>query len=90
MENVMWSAIKLLWLRTEDKDLHPRAPELLGITRHWILRFAICDDHQHFGKTVSGAGRLTESISQNVVQSITWTNEREKSFTSLGVLRFKL
>lgn len=66
MENVRnW-----LWLHTEDKDLHPPAAELLGVTLHWILRFAICDDHQNSGKTFPGAGLLGESIFQHEVEGV--------------------
>lgn len=71
----MWNVINPLWQRTEDKDLHPPAAELLGVTLHWILRFAICDDHQHFGKTLPGAGRLGESVFQEVVEGIAWSKE---------------
>lgn len=71
----MWNVIKSFWLRTEDKDLHPPVPELLGVALHWILRFAICDDHQHFGKTLPGAGRLGESVFQEVVEGIACSNE---------------
>jgi len=73
----MWNVIKLLWPRTEDKDLHPSAPELLGIRLHWILRLAICDDDQHFGKTFPGTSRLRESIFQEVVEGVAWTKTIE-------------
>lgn len=72
----MWNAVKAtFWPHTEDKDLHPPALELLGVTLHRILRFAICDDHGHFGETSPRAGSLGEAIFQNVVQSITWSKE---------------
>lgn len=66
-----WNVINLFWLRTQDKDLHPPVPELPGVALHWILRFAICDDYQHFGETAPGAGRLGESVLQDEVESIT-------------------
>ncbi len=72
MENVsMWNVINLFWLRTEDKDLHPPVPELLGVALHWILRFAICNDDQNLGKTPPDARRFGESVFQEVVEGIT-------------------
>lgn len=71
----MWNVINLFWLCTEDKDLHPPAPELPGVALHWILRFAICDDHQHFGKILPGAGRLIESVFKDEVEGIAWSKE---------------
>ena len=74
----MWIAINLFWLHTEDKDLHPTAPELLGVSLHCILRFAICDDDQHFGEIQPGAGGLGESVFQDVAEGIAWSNETER------------
>lgn len=72
----MWNVINPL--RTEDKDLHPPAAELLGITLHWILRFAVCDDHQHFGEILPSAGRLGEGVFQEIVEGIAWSNETDR------------
>lgn len=80
----MWNVINLFWLHTEDKDLHPRAPELLGVALHCILRCAICDDHQHFGKTRPGAGRLVESVSQDKVEGIACSDTTDR-FHSAGI-----
>lgn len=74
----MWNVINSLWLRTEDKDLHPPAVELLRITLHWILRFAVCDDHQHFREILPSAGRLGEGVLQEVVEGVTWSDETHR------------
>lgn len=72
------NVLKPLWLRTQDEDLHPAAAELPGVGLHRILRFAVCDDQQHFGEIFAGAGRFAERVFQHEVEGIAWSGETRR------------
>lgn len=78
-----------MWPRTEDKDLHPSTPELLGVLLHWILWFTICDDHQHAGKIFPGTGLFGERILQEKVKGLSWEKEMDEWFNQISILTAK-
>lgn len=61
-----------MWPHTEDKDLHPSTPELLGVLLHWILWYTICDEHQHAGKIFPGTSLFGQRILKEKFKGLSW------------------